>query len=59
QFRRRASIEPTIGHIKQDHRMLKNYLKGIEGKMINTLPDGAVINMMKMLPGIRESVYLS
>jgi len=36
-FRRRASIEPIIGHIKQDHRMLRNYLKGTEGDMINTL----------------------
>lgn len=38
--------------------MLRNYLTGVEGKMINTLPDGAVFNMMKILPGIRESVYL-
>lgn len=34
--------------------MLKNYLKGIEGKMINTLPDGAVFNRRYC----RESVNL-
>ena len=28
KFRRRASIEPIIGHIKSDHRMARNYLKG-------------------------------
>ena len=56
QFQRRASIEPIIGHIKQDHRMLKNYLKGVEGNMINTLMAGAAFNMMKMLRKIRESV---
>lgn len=39
--------------------MLRNYLTGVEGKMINTIPDEAVFNMMKILPGIRESVYLS
>ncbi len=56
RFRRRASIEPVIGHIKQDHRMLRNYLNGIEGDMINTLMAGAAFNMMKMLRNIRESV---
>jgi len=56
RFRRRASIEPIIGHLKQDHRMLRNYLKGTEGDMINTLLAGAAFNMMKMLRKIRESV---
>jgi IS5 family transposase len=56
RFRRRASIEPIIGHIKQDHRMLRNYLKGVEGDMINTLLAGAAFNMMKLLRKIRESV---
>lgn len=36
--------------------MLRNYLKGVEGDMINTLMAGAAFNMMKMLRKIRESV---
>jgi transposase, IS5 family len=56
RFRRRASIEPIIGHLKQDHRLLRNYLKGVEGDMINTLLAGAAFNMMKMLRRIRESI---
>ena len=56
RFRRRASIEPIIGHLKQDHRMLRNYLKGTDGDMINTLLAGAAFNMMKMLRRIRKSV---
>ena len=36
--------------------MLRNYLKGVEGDMINTLLAGAAFNMMKMLRKIRESV---
>ena len=56
RFRRRASIEPIIGHIKQDHRMLRNYLKGVEGDMINTLLAATAFNMMKMLRKIRESI---
>ena len=31
KFRRRAGIEPVIGHIKHDHLMQRNYLKGILG----------------------------
>jgi IS5 family transposase len=56
RFRRRASIEPIIGHLKQDHRLLRNYLKGVEGDMINTLLAGAAFNMMKMLRKIRKSI---
>jgi hypothetical protein len=36
--------------------MLRNYLKGVECDMINTLLAGAAYNMMKMLRKIRESV---
>ena len=36
--------------------MLRNYLKGVEGDMINTLMAGAAFNMMKMLRKIRESI---
>jgi transposase, IS5 family len=28
QMRRRAAIEPVIGHVKAEHRMGRNYLKG-------------------------------
>ena len=31
RFRARAGIEPVIGHIKHNHRMLRNYLKGVAG----------------------------
>jgi IS5 family transposase len=30
-FRRRAGIEPKIGHLKQDHRLSRNYYSGIFG----------------------------
>ena len=36
--------------------MLRNYLKGTEGDMINTILAGAAFNMMKILRRIRESV---
>ena len=36
--------------------MLRNYFKGGEGDMINTLMAGAAFNMMKILRRIRESI---
>ncbi len=35
--RRRAAIEPIIGHLKQDHRAASNYLKGKTGDKINCI----------------------
>ena len=37
RLRRRAAVEPVIEHLKSDYRMLRNYLKGVEGDMINTI----------------------
>ena len=37
QCRRRAAIEPIIGHLKSDYRMARNYLKGAIGDRINLL----------------------
>ena len=35
--RRRAAIEPIIGHLKTDFRLTRNFLKGIAGDNINLL----------------------
>jgi IS5 family transposase len=48
-LKRRASIEPTIGHLKSDNRMSKNYLKGEEGDQINALLSGCGYNMRKLI----------
>ena len=36
-FSRRAAVEPVIGHLKIDYRMLRNYPKGAEDDMLNTI----------------------
>jgi hypothetical protein len=36
-MRRRAAVEPVIGHIKAEHRMGRNYLKGRDGDRINAV----------------------
>ena len=37
QHCRRAAIEPVIGHLKHDYRLIKNYLKGTVGDAINLM----------------------
>lgn len=48
-MKRRASIEPTIGHLKSDNRLSRNYLKGIEGNQANVLLAAAGYNLAKLL----------
>lgn len=36
-FRRRAAIEPVIGHVKTEHRMGRNHLAGAQGDAINAV----------------------
>src|SRR5215510_7146683 len=37
EFKRRAAIEPVIGHLKDDHRMGRNYLAHSSGDAINAI----------------------
>lgn len=48
-LRRRAAIEPTIGHLKSDNRMNRNYLTGREGDKINAVLSAAGYNLRKLL----------
>ena len=50
--KRRSAIEPKIGHMKSDHRMYRNYLKGSEGDRINALLTGIGANLRKLLKAI-------
>jgi IS5 family transposase len=45
QFRRRAAIEPRIGHLKSDFRLGRNFLKGQVGDAINLLLAAAASNL--------------
>ncbi len=49
KFKRRASIEPIIGHLKSDHRMQRNYLKGFLGDQINLLLAATAFNLKKWM----------
>lgn len=48
-FRRRAAIEPRIGHLKSDHRLSRNYYKGVFGDNINVMLAAAAMNFKRMM----------
>ncbi|HUZ58289.1 MAG TPA: IS5 family transposase [Hanamia sp.] len=48
-FKRRAAIEPRIGHLKQDHRLSRNYYKGIKGDNRNVMLAAAAMNFKRMI----------
>jgi hypothetical protein len=37
EMRRCAAVEPVIGHLKDDHRMRRNYLNGRDGDRVNAV----------------------
>jgi transposase, IS5 family len=45
----RAAVEPVIGHIKAEHRMDGNYLKGRDSDRINAVLAAAGYNFSLLL----------
>jgi IS5 family transposase len=46
---KRAAIEPVIGHLKNDYRLCRNYLKGILGDLMNLLLSAAAMNFKRAM----------
>ena len=53
-MKRRAAIEPGIGHLKNEHRMDRNRLKGTEGDRINAILSAAGMNFWKLLRWVAD-----
>ena len=51
-MQRRAAIEPTIGHLKEDRRMERNRLKGTLGDKLNAILSAAGMNFSKLLAAL-------
>ena len=47
--KRRAAIEPVIGHLKTDHRVARNFLKGTIGDEINIIMAASAFNFKKWM----------
>ena len=58
KFRRRAAIEPIIGHLKSDHRMARNFLKGFKGDEVNLLLATSAFNLKKWMRLYFFAIYL-
>jgi transposase, IS5 family len=48
-MKRRAAVEPSIGHLKSEHRLERNRLKGTAGNAINAILAAAAMNLQKLL----------
>src|SRR5438105_5016 len=59
EMRRRAAVEPVIGHTKAEHRMGRNYLKGRDGDRINAVLAAAGYNfglLLRWLGGLLRAL---
>lgn len=54
KFRRRAAIEPVIGHLKTEFRMGQNYLHGKYSPQINAFLAAAGWNLKKMMLQLKQ-----
>lgn len=57
QCRRRAAIEPLIGHLKSDFRLSRNFLSGTIGDEINLLMAACAWNMRKWMIKALERLF--
>ena len=48
-MKRRAAVEPSIGHLKNEHRLERNRLRGTHGDAINAVLAAAAMNVHKLL----------
>jgi transposase, IS5 family len=48
-MKRRAAVEPSIGHLKTEHRLERNRLQGVSGDAINAVLAAAAMNFHKLL----------
>jgi len=57
KFRRRAAIEPVIGHLKKDHRMEQNYLHGESSPRINAMLAASAWNLKKLAEKLKAKLF--
>ena len=53
EMKRRAAVEPVIGHVKSDHRMDRNYLKGRDGDRANAVLAAVGYNFSLLIRWLR------
>jgi IS5 family transposase len=58
RFRARAAIEPCISHLKRNHSLGLNVLKGVAGGINNALLAGVESNLKMRLNQIKPQILL-
>jgi transposase, IS5 family len=53
EMKRRSAVEPVIGHLKEDHRMDRNYLAHSTGDAINAILAAAGYNFRRLIAWFR------
>jgi IS5 family transposase len=56
-LRRRAAVEPAIGHMKNEGLLGRNFLKGMKGDAMNAVLCGVGHNLRKILAKVRLGLY--
>ncbi len=56
-LKNRTAIEPIRGHIKSDHRLNRNFYKGIVGDNINIMLAAAAFNFKRMMNKWKKSFW--
>ena len=55
-FCKRAGIEPTIGHLKTDYRLGRNFYKGVIGDTVNVLLAAAAYNFKRAMKALFDLI---
>ncbi len=56
-MKHRAAVEPSIGHLKNEHRLERNRLKGVAGDAINAILSAAAMNFQKLLRTCERKLF--
>jgi len=54
RMKHRAAVEPSIGHLKAEHRLERNRLKGVAGNAVNAVLAAAAMNFQKLMRAIQN-----
>ena len=55
--KRRSAIEPVIGHVKHDHALGRNFLKGKRGDRINAFMAACGFNLRKLFRAFEDGKF--
>jgi IS5 family transposase len=58
EMRRRSAVEPVIGHLKNEHRMDRNYLAHRHGDLNNVVLAAVGYNFRRLIRWLRDLLRL-